>query len=230
VFCTNCGGALPDSSAFCPSCGRPTGAGAGAGAFGQGPPPYAPYVASPPYTAPPRPRFADPITGRPLAEWWRRLLAYLLDALIVSVPSYFIYEIALVHSFSTIKFPSACSQQNVPNNCGVELFHSFFSTFLVTFLAYFAAQLVVGTLYYTLLVGAPRGQTVGMMALSIAVRDERDDVSIGRWRAFTRWFVFFVLAIPFGIPALIDCLAPLWDKRRQSWHDHAARSVVIDVD
>jgi uncharacterized RDD family membrane protein YckC len=217
---------MVDGSAFCPSCGRPT----GAGAYGQYPPPYAPYPPYASYGPAPRPRFADPVTGRPLAEWWRRLLAYLLDSLIVSVPSYIIYQVVFVTQLSTIRFPQTCPQQYQPNNnCGAELFHAFFSAFWVTILAYLAAQFVVGTLYYMILVGAPRGQTVGMMALSIAVRDDREDVSIGRWRALTRWFVIFLLGIPLGILLLIDCLAPLWDRRRQAWHDHAARSVVVDV-
>lgn len=226
MFCVQCGQSMGDGSAFCPACGRPT----GIGPSGQYPPPYPPHAAYVPYVPPPRPRFVDPVTGRPLAEWWRRLLAYLLDGLIVTIPSYLTYQAVLIAKFSSFQFPQDCQQQYPPNNCGNEIFHSFFATIWITVLVYVIVQFVFGALYFSLFIGARRGQTIGMMALSIAVRDEREDVTIGRRRALTRWFVLFILGIPFGILALIDCLAPLWDRRRQSWHDHAAGSVVVDVE
>ena len=30
------------------------------------------------------------------------------------------------------------------------------------------------------------------------------------------------------IPGLLDVLSPLWDGRRQTWHDKAVNSVVVD--
>jgi hypothetical protein len=31
------------------------------------------------------------------------------------------------------------------------------------------------------------------------------------------------------LPLLLDYLSPLWDQRRQAWHDKVVRSVVVDV-
>jgi uncharacterized RDD family membrane protein YckC len=170
------------------------------------------------------------VTGRPLAEWWRRLLAYLLDGLIVGLPGYVVYQVVFVTRIATINLPRSCQGQHPSNSCGTQFLHAFLGPLLITVLAYLAVQFAFGALYFTLFVGSARGQTIGMMALHIAVRDERDDVTIGRRRALARWLVFFALSIPFGILAFIDCLAPLWDRRRQAWHDHAARSLVVDAD
>ena len=87
----------------------------------------------------------------------------------------------------------------------------------------------ISWLYFIVLIGRSRGQTVGMMALGIAVRDSRSNVAIGMGRAFVRQVVIFALGLPLGIPVLIDYLSPLGDRRQQAWHDHAASSIVIAV-
>ncbi len=85
---------------------------------------------------------------------------------------------------------------------------------------------IVSGIYWVLLVGGPRGQTIGMRATGIAVRDATTDTSIGRGRALVRYVVIFALGL-LVVPVLIDYLSPLWDRRRQAWHDHAADSVVV---
>jgi uncharacterized RDD family membrane protein YckC len=91
-------------------------------------------------------------------------------------------------------------------------------------------SLLVSVAYFTLMHGSPRGQTVGKMAMRIRLCDAATGGPIGYGRAFLRWLVITVLAIPCGIPALISDLAPLWDRQRQTWQDKAASSVVIDVE
>ena len=38
--------------------------------------------------------------------------------------------------------------------------------------------------------------------------------------------VFYIFLV---IPYVLDNLAPLWDKRRQAWHDKVAGSIVVDL-
>jgi uncharacterized RDD family membrane protein YckC len=211
MFCVRCGHSVGDSGSFCSMCG--------AAVRTQAP------FASPPANLP----FLDPSSGRPLAAWWKRLVALLLDEFVIGVPASIVSEIVFFNSFTSLSFPAACNGTNPDPRCTTEIFHSFFGHFLVVYAIALGVQFLVAALYFTMLIGSKRGQTVGMMALGIAVRDGVSDSSIGFGRAFVRWLVFTALSFPFGIPAIIDCLAPLWDRRRQAWHDHAAGSVVVDV-
>ncbi len=171
---------------------------------------------------------ADPLTGRPLGEWWRRLLAYLLDGLVIGIPTWLVVQLAFTTAIFSINLPTNCRGPNPAPNCGNEIFHRLAGPLIGAFAVVGIVAFAVGALYFTLMIGSRRGQTVGMMALSIAVRDERRDESIGYGRAFVRWIVIVALGL-LVVPQLVDFLSPLWDRRQQAWHDHAAGSLVVDV-
>jgi len=81
--------------------------------------------------------------------------------------------------------------------------------------------------YDTAMIGS-RNQTFGKMALRIKVVDEIDRVTpIGYVRAFTRWLTTAFLWALFTVPGVVDHLWPLRDRRRQTFHDKFARSVVV---
>ncbi len=135
-----------------------------------------------------------PITsafGAVYADWWKRLVAYLIDSVLIWV-------VSLAFLLATRG------------------------------LGFFVA-IVGGFAYFTLMTGGPRGQTVGMMALSITVRDQATGSAIGYGRSFLRYLIMVVLGWILFIPLLIDCLWPLWDPNRQAWHDKAASSVVVNA-
>jgi uncharacterized RDD family membrane protein YckC len=85
--------------------------------------------------------------------------------------------------------------------------------------------LVVDIVYFTVLIGNSRGQTVGQMALGIRVIDFNTGGPIGYGRAFIRWLV----AIVSGLVIFLGYLWMLWDKEKQCWHDKAANDVVVPV-
>ena len=85
--------------------------------------------------------------------------------------------------------------------------------------------LVVDIVYFTVLIGGNRGQTVGQMALGIRVIDFNTGGPIGYGRAFIRWLVAIVSALAI----FIGYLWMLWDKEKQCWHDKAANDVVVPV-
>lgn len=227
MFCSKCGASMSETDTFCAACGQATGAAAPTGPPSMAPPSYSGLPASPPMATPYGTsgaaqymgKFLDPGSGRPLSSWGRRFGAHLIDAIIISVPLFFIvFRITGPAYTQTQMF---CAD-------GVGICNSY----KLHPGALFGAALISGlvsVLYFTLLIGSTRGQTVGMMAVKIAVRDQTSDTSIGHSRAFVRWLVLFALGLALYIPHVIDCLSPLWDQRRQAWHDHAASSVVVDL-
>jgi uncharacterized RDD family membrane protein YckC len=85
--------------------------------------------------------------------------------------------------------------------------------------------LVIDIVYFTVLIGGRRGQTVGQMALGIRVIDFNTGGPIGYGRAFVRWLVAIVSALVI----FLGYLWMLWDKEKQCWHDKAANDVVVPV-
>src|SRR5262249_37823719 len=85
--------------------------------------------------------------------------------------------------------------------------------------------LVVSIVYFTVLIGSSRGQTVGQMALGIRVIDFNTGGPIGYGRAFVRWLVSIVSAVgfPLGYPSM------LWDKEKQCWRDKATHAGGVPV-
>jgi uncharacterized RDD family membrane protein YckC len=89
-----------------------------------------------------------------------------------------------------------------------------------------AIFLVPEAIYQTAMIGS-RNQTLGKMAVGIAVLDAESRSPIGYGRAFTRWISTAALRALFTIPTIVDHLWPLRDKRNQTLHDKVARSVVV---
>jgi uncharacterized RDD family membrane protein YckC len=86
--------------------------------------------------------------------------------------------------------------------------------------------LIPEAIYQTAMIGS-RNQTLGKMALGIAVLDAESRSPIGYPRAFTRWVSTAALRALFTVPTIVDHLWPLRDPRNQTLHDKLARSVVV---
>ena len=86
----------------------------------------------------------------------------------------------------------------------------------------YLVYLVGSIVYYTMLEGGPKGQTLGKNSMNIRVYDLKQGGSIGYGRAFIRW----IGRIPSGI-LLLGYLWSIWDKENQTWHDKFAGSVVV---
>jgi uncharacterized RDD family membrane protein YckC len=65
------------------------------------------------------------------------------------------------------------------------------------------------------------------MMLGIRVRDDRVDGPIGYGRAFGRWIMPALFWAFLWIPGILDVLWPLWDAKKQSFHDKIVRSLVV---
>jgi uncharacterized RDD family membrane protein YckC len=70
-----------------------------------------------------------------------------------------------------------------------------------------------------------QGQSVGAHALGIRVVDAESGAPIG----FGRGLLRYVVSLPSFWILLLGYLWMLWDHDRQTWHDKAARNVVVRV-
>ena len=159
-------------------------------------------------------------SGQPLSEWWKRLLAIIIDGLIIFVPIYVIFFGLVGTSFSRSVEVDPITG-DITRGGGL---------LAGAGLVYMLALFIVPTVYYAVLNGSDRGQTVGKMVLKIQVRDASNGGPIGVGRGFVRSLVTQALSFfTCGIGGILDGLWPLWDQRRQALHDKVANSVVVDA-
>ncbi|HZU80308.1 MAG TPA: RDD family protein [Acidimicrobiales bacterium] len=153
--------------------------------------------------------------GFPLAPWWKRLVAIIIDGFTLGIFSFIVFALLGIAAFH--------GQNTTPGNPpdGAAIAGALVAELLV--------GAIPGALYYGLMNGSARGQTLGKMALGIAVRDARNGGPIGFWRGAGRFLIIVVFDLLLVVPVIINYLSPLWDKRRQAWHDHVAHSVVVDL-
>ena len=142
------------------------------------------------------------------APWWKRLVAYVLDALILAAP------VALVgFQFDLLEAIREDGEivRYQPKQGLVYL------------------SLLVSVVYAAAMDGSSRGATIGKMAVKIQVRDAQTGGPIGPVRGGLRRLVYFLLFYAYVLPGIANALSPLWDRRSQGWHDKAVRSVVVNA-
>jgi uncharacterized RDD family membrane protein YckC len=137
------------------------------------------------------------------AGWWSRLAAYLLDTILLLVPLAVMFGVLFAID---------------PDDD---------SPVWVVVVIVYLASLVLPFVYFTVMHGNERGQTLGKRALGIRVVADGGG-RLGYGRAFGRYAITFVFGI-FVLPIVIDYLWPLWDRKRQALHDKSAGSVVVRV-
>jgi uncharacterized RDD family membrane protein YckC len=156
--------------------------------------------------------------GRPLAAWWQRLVAIIIDSLILGIPKTILTFIIIGSSIS-----------------GGGYYGTSWRGSLIVLGIVFA---VIDIAYFAILNGGEKGQTVGQMALGISVRDEAMGGAIGPQRAGIRILVLYpeillswlpVIGALAGVYTIVAALSPLWDDRRQGFHDKVAHTDVITV-
>ena len=82
---------------------------------------------------------------------------------------------------------------------------------------------VVGLGYYVYFEGQPAGQTIGKKAMNIRVIDFETGGPIDTSRALIRTLV----RIASGLVCLVGYIWAFFNKEKQTWHDLAARTVVV---
>lgn len=138
------------------------------------------------------------------ASWGRRLGAYILDTLVIVVPLIAIFVVALLAG-------NPADEDD--------------SSWAIIGIAYLAT-IVAPFVYFTVMHGREKGQTLGKRWVGIRVADGTTGRSIGYGRAFGRYAITVVFAL-IVIPLVLDYLWPLWDRKNQALHDKVVGSVVV---
>ena len=183
------------------------------------------------YGGKPVPTTAD---GVPLAGWWWRALAIVIDAFIVgtlssllTLPIYRRMVQAFTDYFTSV-FEAAGRGAAIPPQPDVTSMIS--TTDQLTLLA---VGLVVHTAYIALFLRW-RGATPGKLAVGLKVVP----VDEGRSTAKLSWSTVIIRALFWTIPNLqtslivlrvVDVLMPLWNPKRQALHDMVTKTQVVKI-
>jgi len=146
-----------------------------------------------------------PTSAVALSGWWRRVGATVVDNLLLFIPSSIAF--LLVTDFAG-RYVGALAALAIQG------------TYMVRFLA------------------SAKGQTIGNRVVDTAVRDALTGVAITTSQALRRWgFIALYGVLDITLPttytaiptviALIDCLFPLFDARKQTLHDKFAGTLVV---
>jgi uncharacterized RDD family membrane protein YckC len=146
--------------------------------------------------------------GAVTARWWKRVIAILIDWVILAVVDGVIRAIV-----------GSSAHRASSGGSGLDLGRV---------AELYLLGLAVAIAYFGYLNGV-RTQTVGKMALRIRVIRKDDGRPIGFGKGVVRELTVVGLSMLCWVPAVVDALTPLWDDRRQAWHDHAVNSLVVNA-
>lgn len=185
MFCDQCGTRASDTDDRCPLCGAalPGRAPRAAGVAAAG-------VATNARTHAPR-----------YGGFWRRLMAVLLDAILLYFPAATVrvlMGLPAINTFSTMDADSTAAMTAS------------------------VIELSIDWLYAALLIASSRRATLGMMVMDLQVCDVQGR-RIGFLRATWRYFAQFLSLITAGLGYLMQLFTP----RRQALHDLLSGTVVV---
>ncbi len=215
MYCSKCGAALAEGAVFCGTCGQPTGV---SQPMAAAPPPFSPA---------PSPMVSEPIAAglpppwpaaavRPqvaYAGFWLRLVAALIDGVIIGVPAMILFAIT---GIGAAMAGAISAHGGDPSEVLTALFGAAFLGII--------AVLVVGRwLYFALMESSSWQATLGKKALGLYVTDMTGQrVSFGR--ATGRNLGKFVSDL---IPLAIGYILAGFTEKKQALHDMIASCLVM---
>lgn len=216
---------------------EPQSAGLPSGSLQPGalPPSALPPAGAPvPHPRPPYPPQPHPLSpaGEPLAEFGDRLVAYLLDRLIIGAASLVlmlpVFVIFFRYWFDLIERLNASGGDpfNDPASSDFAVW-DFMLPFCGMYLLVFAVTLIVSYVYEVEMMFRT-GQTVGKRLMKIRVVPLDPARPLTRGMAAKRYLVGWVVGILVPFFNYLDGLWQLWDKPyRQCLHDRFAETTVV---
>jgi uncharacterized RDD family membrane protein YckC len=152
--------------------------------------------------------FAPQTAPAPLAGWWRRVGAYLLDYLVALVP-YLLGTAVGLALLREVPDPAGGTYDEFTPGTGIAFALGLLGTLAVIVWNRYLRQ-------------GRTGQSLGKRALGIRLVSARDAQPLGAGMAFGRDIAHFLDGIVY-----IGWLWPLWDRLNQTFADKVAGSVVV---
>ena len=202
MFCQACGANVADGNAFCTSCGRPI------VGYAAGEPGGAAAIA----VAPP---VAIAGTSINFAGFWLRLVAAILDNIILSVPT---VPLAIL-LFATLLPGIAVAHGNPA---------LLFLTFFPRIILFVILILAVKWLYWALMEASSWQATLGKKALGLYVTDlQGNRISFGK-ASGRFWSGRGLSLVPLGnLYYFVDCICCGFTEKKQAVHDMIAGCLVM---
>lgn len=173
--------------------------------------------------------------GAVLAQWWRRLLARILDSVITSVMAVIVAIPWLGPLFTAVTDFIDASVAAAEAGGAMPDQNAYINELLAASLPITIVSLVVGLLYETVFL-VWRGATPGKMALGTVVRRVGGPGKLTVVDAIKRQLIGLATAVVGVVPvvgllgSIVSILDPawlLWDPKRQTLHDKVADTVVV---
>lgn len=176
--------------------------------------------------------------GVPLATWWQRVGAYVIDGLLIGL-------VQLVVGFPWIRqiwdvyvdyFDQVMRDAEAGRQSSASQF-SVYGDIAVPLLVLTVIGLVINFAYYCGML-AWRQATLGKLALGLRVRRREAPGPMPFGTIVLRWAahygIYGLSAVPavgtaISLYSILDSLWPLWDGRRQALHDKVAGTSVVRV-
>jgi len=202
MYCSKCGGMVPEGAAFCGACGQPI-----AGSVPVAAPP--PAVGMPPYATPvPQPQVL-------YAGFWLRFVAAIIDGLILGVPLGLVFLMLFASALPSLTRGA--------DPMTVVL------TVLPRVLLLLVVSLAGGWLYWALMESSAWQATLGKKVLGLYVTDLAGNrATFGRTSG--RFFAGRGIgAVPYlgGLYFLISCITAGLTEKKQALHDMIAGCLVL---
>jgi len=192
--------------------------------------------------------------GEPLAGWWTRVLAFMIDNIIVSfvaglasIPGYIQVQREVLPVVDRFVDQVEQNPEEPPDLIGfyADFFDAMLGAVQANWFWLVVPTVLIATAYWVLFLRW-RGATPGKLMLGLRVRLRDDAGTIPWWSIAARvgiqfgisWAVYavgyasgsvalFVFVTAFLVVWLIDPLWAAWDPNRQTLHDKVARTNVV---
>ena len=172
------------------------------------------WLPAPPSPTGPFPQPWGAVPAVRYAGFWIRLVAYLVDAVLLNVVAIPVNLVAFGNS------GVVCASTNytvITSGISFRAVNYSCSPTGAGYLIFFA----LGLIYFTLMWRT--GATLGQRLLRIRVLDGATNEPLSLARSFARYFAFVLSAIPLAI----GLIWAAFDPRKRGWHDHMAGSIVM---
>ncbi len=214
MFCPRCGIRVEEGNKFCQACGQEVGADviAATGATGAAAP-------IPPLTAP-----AGSVSAPlPYAGFWVRVVASLVDGLIIGIPFWIIVMVLffMFGGFAMMAHQFPVTQGSAPPDPREIMAHM--GPFFFAFFLGWAVFVLLQWLYFAGMESSARQATIGKSVMSLRVANvEGQPISFGH--ATGRFFAKIVSGM---VPLAIGYIMAAFTARKQALHDLIAGTLVL---